>query len=447
MAMIPVAAAASLVLGSGVTWKLARTLDRVKEKEDREKLAAAFASDTGPVTAVTEIHVAPEHAIEWLRAAREHVARTKSLDSNCLGFDIVRPRDATPADPVFVWMKTFVSHESHSRYLEAPYVIEFLAATKAWVIEAKTVISDIVTPSLPMTRAVFSDSQRVRLCIFQVNLLKLDTFVSQLKSIQFVAKTVAEPLCLAYYWVQDTANPNVFAALQAFAPGGLEAHNASAHTSQLSPVWQECVEAVEVTEGFALGNLGSGIGVPKLDSGSHAAARRSSIHQMPDLSPPPLSLSPHDCAGARVRCARFQTNAKLAESLETKLSTARYLHLANEEALCFVMLRTAPNPPADSDAPPPTAAALPSPEAPPAGTAPPPPPSPAAPAAVSFACFEVWPSGVTRNGEADAEELANEERERCDAVAQLDRCIRQAHEKAGAPGATVISGTVYGLEA
>jgi hypothetical protein len=148
-----------------------------------------------------------------------------------------------------------------------------------------------------------------------------------------------------------------------------------------------------------------------------------------------------------VRCARFQTNAKLAESLETKLSTARYLHLANEEALCFVMLRTAPNPPADSDAPPPTAAALPSPEAPPAGTAPPPPPSPAAPAAVSFACFEVWPSGVTRNGEADAEELANEERERCDAVAQLDRCIRQAHEKAGAPGATVISGTVYGLEA
>ena len=202
----------------------------------------------------------------------------------------MRPRDATPADPVFVWMKTFVSHESHSRYLEAPYVIEFLAATKAWVIEAKTVISDIVTPSLPMTRAVFSDSQRVRLCIFQVNLLKLDTFVSQLKSIQFVAKTVAEPLCLAYYWVQDTANPNVFAALQAFAPGGLEAHNASAHTSQLSPVWQECVEAVEVTEGFALGNLGSGIGVPKLDSGSHAAARRSSIHQMPDLSPPPLPL-------------------------------------------------------------------------------------------------------------------------------------------------------------
>ena len=80
-----------------------------------------------------------------------------------------------------------------------------------------------------------------------------------------------------------------------------------------------------------------------------------------------------------------------------------------------------------------------------AGTASPPPP--AVPASISFACFEVWPSGVTRIGEADAEELANEERERCDAVAQLDRCIRQAHEKAGAPGATVISGTVYGLEA
>ena len=133
------AAAASLLVGSGVTWKLARTLDRVKEKEDREKLAAAFASDTGPVTAVTEIHVVPEHAIEWLRAAREHVARTKSLDSNCLGFDIVRPRDATPAEPVFVWMKTFVSHKSHSQYLEAPYVSEFLAAARA--------SSSVVTPS------------------------------------------------------------------------------------------------------------------------------------------------------------------------------------------------------------------------------------------------------------------------------------------------------------
>ena len=78
MAMIPVAAAASLVLGSGVTWKLARTLDRVKEKEDREKLAAAFASDTGPVTAVTEIHVAPEHAIEWFGVCLVLPAATQS---------------------------------------------------------------------------------------------------------------------------------------------------------------------------------------------------------------------------------------------------------------------------------------------------------------------------------------------------------------------------------
>ena len=46
--------------------------------------------------------------------------------------------------------------------------------------------------------------------------------MEEIKSIDFLAKTATEPLCLAYLWLQDETRATHFAALQVFAPGGLE---------------------------------------------------------------------------------------------------------------------------------------------------------------------------------------------------------------------------------
>ena len=204
-------------------------------------------------------------------------------------------------------------------------------------------ISDIVTPSLPMTRAVFSDSQRVRLCIFQVNLLKLDTFVSQLKSIQFVAKTVAEPLCLAYYWVQDTANPNVFAALQAFAPGASR-RTTPRRTPASSP---RC--------GKSASRRSRSPRASRWATSARASACQSSTRVRTPrpaearfirclICPPPPSPSPRTIAQARACAAPDSRPTPSSPSRsETKLSTARYLHLANGGALlCHAANRSQP---------------------------------------------------------------------------------------------------------